>query len=113
MATEKKRKDKKVDEEGQRPPVKYELLKEFVTLSANETRKKVVTIGRWGDNPPKVDIRVWKLHRESGQWVPTKGISLTYEEMEQLKDASEEITDAIAEIEEAADKAAKKKKKDK
>lgn len=110
MAT-KKQKDKKVDEQGERPPVKYELLKEFVTLSANETRKKVVTIGRWGDNPPKVDIRVWKLHRETGAWVPTKGISLTYEEMDQLKTASEDITDAIAEIEEAAEKKAAKSKK--
>lgn len=104
------KKDKIVDEEGKREPIKYTLIKEFATLSANETRKKVVTIGKWGDNPPKVDIRVWKLAKDTGLWHPTKGISLTYEEMAELKGISEEVTDEIAEVEEGAQKKSKNKK---
>lgn len=106
-------KDKIVDEEGKKKdPITYTLLEDVVSLSDSENIKKRVTIGKWGSNKTKVDIRTWKRDKQSGQWFPTKGITLTYEELSQLKEVIDDTCDKIAEYEEKEeDKKGKKKKK--
>jgi len=108
-------KDKVVDTKGDRKPIEYKLLHEFETLSDGENRKRMVTIGQWGSNPPKVDIRVWKRDRESGAWSPGKGVSLSYEEwtMMMSNNMMEKVEEKIAEEEQAFEKKQKKGDKDK
>lgn len=107
-------KDKIVDEEKEKEPIKYTLVKDLATLSeSGENRQKRITIGKWGKNKAKLDIRAWKRKPEDGSWYPTKGVSLSYEEAVQLQKALDESIDKIAEMEEDEDRETKKKKKKK
>jgi hypothetical protein len=58
--------------------LKYELVKKIKKLSKTEGSSKELNIIKWGDAEPVYDIRKWR--GES----PTKGISLTKAEAEEL-----------------------------
>ncbi|MBQ1848588.1 MAG: hypothetical protein II135_11330 [Clostridia bacterium] len=59
--------------------LKYELVKKIKKLSESELgSSKELNVIKWGDAEPVYDIRKWR----SGQ--PTKGISLTKAEAEEL-----------------------------
>lgn len=59
--------------------VKYELVKKIKKLSESEGgSSKELNIVKWGDAEPVYDIRKWRGEQ------PTKGISLTKAEAEEL-----------------------------
>lgn len=66
--------------------VNYEIVKKFGVLSENGKYKKEVNLVSWNDGEPKMDIRIWL---PSGK--PGKGISLSNEEVENLKGILPEI----------------------
>lgn len=68
----------------------FEVIDEVGTLSENSKSCKKVTIMKWGEKgKPMLDIRKWSADGET----PFKGISLTYEETQLLKEMLEEVDD--------------------
>lgn len=72
------------------PDIKYELLEEYGVFSENNkgwTRE--VNLMSWNDGTPKYDIRDWAPdHDKMG-----KGITLTKEELTELKKVLDKIAD--------------------
>jgi hypothetical protein len=63
---------------------KYERLKALGTLSTEGKSPKEVSIVKWGDSVPKIDIRPW--FEKEGQILPGKGVTLTKDEASILVD---------------------------
>lgn len=65
------------------PEIEFEVVKEFGELSENiKGWKREVNLVSWNGRDPKYDIRDWSPdHSKMG-----KGITLTEEEMKQLRD---------------------------
>lgn len=65
------------------PEIEFEVVKEFGELSENiKGWKREVNLVSWNGRDPKYDIRDWSPdHSKMG-----KGITLTAEEMKQLRD---------------------------
>ena len=70
----------------------YQIHKDIITLSINSRYENSLQVISWNDYEPKFDIRRWRIDDE-GNRIPTKGISLTPEEMENLKKSLNEIDD--------------------
>lgn len=62
--------------------LKYEIIKSIGVLSeGSKGWQKEINLVSWNERKPKIDIRDWAPeHEKMG-----KGITLTYEELEQLK----------------------------
>ena len=63
--------------------VKYEIEQELAEISSTNTTATRLALVKWGDNPAKLDLRVWRT--DTGN--PNKGITLTNEEAQTLLDA--------------------------
>lgn len=72
------------------PELKYEIVKHIGILSENPKGwKKEINLVSWNDRDAKFDIREWSPdHDRMG-----KGITLSFEEMEALKNALDEAED--------------------
>lgn len=70
----------------------YRLMKEIAPLGMTSKFSNELNIVAWNGYPAKFDIRRYKV-RPDGSQLPTKGIALTCEEMENLKIALNEIDD--------------------
>lgn len=68
----------------------YKVNKKIVVLGTNSRYSNIFSTVAWNGFENKYDIRRWKLD-EQGTLIPTKGISLTSEEMSKLKKALNEI----------------------
>ncbi len=68
--------------------VKFEIIQSIACLSENSTGwAKELNLISWNGNEPKYDIRFWSdNHEKMG-----KGITLTKEELVQLKEVLEEL----------------------
>ena len=63
--------------------LEFEIVEELATLSENGNWKKQLNIVKWGDNIAKYEIRSWRAdYKRVG-----KGITLTIEEIKNLKRA--------------------------
>lgn len=72
---------------------KYKIHKEIISLSISSRYENSLQVVSWnGFNKPKYDIRRWRIDKE-GNFNPTKGISLSPDEMQKLKDKLNEIED--------------------
>lgn len=79
--------------------VKYVIHKEIETLGINSQYAQQLSILAWNGYPPKYDIRRWKIG-EDGELTPAKGIALSADEMQTLKEALNTIDDFEAYIRE-------------
>lgn len=70
------------------PEIKYEIVKNIGVISETDKGwKKEVNLVSWNEKPPKYDIRDWnENHERMG-----KGITLTEEEVNTLKNILENI----------------------
>lgn len=70
------------------PEIKFEIVEKLGVLSENEKGwKKELNIVSWSEGEPKYDIRMWNdTHERMG-----KGITITKEELIQLKDVLNKI----------------------
>lgn len=67
----------------------FEIVKHIATLSKNEAEvSKQVNLISWNGKPAAIDIRAWNSRGK-----PYKGISLTIEEANVLKEALETLKD--------------------
>ena len=62
----------------------YKVLDEFGIISQNGAVSKRVRLVSFGDGPPRLDIRSWR-QKQDGSEIMFKGVSLSGEELEQLK----------------------------
>ncbi len=69
------------------PEIKYEITKEIAVLSSKGDWSKEINEVSWMGRPAKYDIREWN-HKEGKM---RKGITLTEDEIEELKIALNEI----------------------
>lgn len=69
------------------PDIKYEIVKHIAVLSSNKGWTKELNLISWNGREPKYDIRDWGPNREK----MGKGITLSKEEMEELKDVIKEL----------------------
>ena len=60
-----------------------EIIEEIAVLSSSGKWSKELNVVQWGDNIAKYDIRTWTKNHEK----PGKGITLTLEELRNLKKA--------------------------
>lgn len=68
--------------------VSFEIIQNLGVLNSDGKWKKELNIVKWGDNEPKFDLRSWSEdHAKFG-----KGISLSAEELQSLKDLLNTIT---------------------
>lgn len=65
----------------------FTVVKEIAVLSESGSRNKELNIVQWGDNEPKYDIRTWN----NGRTRAGKGITLSLEEVKELKKALNSI----------------------
>ena len=65
--------------------IKYEVLEECGTISANGDWERKLRLVSWNDREPKYDIRDWKV-ADDGTEMMRKGITLTGEELLIIKD---------------------------
>jgi hypothetical protein len=70
------------------PDIKYELKEEIGVISEDARGwHKELNLVSWNDHPPKYDIRDWSVdHAKMG-----KGVTLTGEEIKQLRDILNKI----------------------
>ena len=62
--------------------LKFQIIQNLGVISTEGKWKKELNIVKWGENDPKFDIRPWSEdHTKTG-----KGITLTAEEIQNLKD---------------------------
>ena len=64
----------------------YEIVERISTLSKNGDTTKELNRVSYNGAPPKYDIRQWRRSEEGGEKM-LKGVTLTAEEFEALKDA--------------------------
>ena len=65
--------------------VTFTIEREISELSTSGSTSKRLTVTTWNDNPAKLDLRVWR--DVGGEQLPGKGITLTDNEAEVLRDA--------------------------
>ncbi|MHC1747214.1 MAG: YdbC family protein [Cellulosilyticaceae bacterium] len=70
------------------PEIKYEIVKHIAVLAENSKGwQKELNFIAWNDKEPKYDIREWAPeHEKMG-----KGVTLSKDEVEKLKDALNEL----------------------
>lgn len=70
------------------PEIKYEIVEKIAVLSTTEKGwSKELNLVSWNEREPKYDLRDWNEdHEKMG-----KGVTLTREELEKLKEAIEKI----------------------
>lgn len=70
------------------PEIKYEIVEKIAVLSTTEKGwSKELNLVSWNEREPKFDLRDWnEEHDKMG-----KGVTLTKEELEKLKEAIEKI----------------------
>ncbi len=67
----------------------FEIIQHFGVLTTEDKRKKKeLNIVKWGNNEPKFDIRAW----DESHTKPDKGITLSAEEIQNLKDLLNSIS---------------------
>lgn len=71
---------------------KYDIKERIKILGENGRYTQELTVIAWNGYPGKYDIRRWK-ENDDGERTATKGISLTADELQNLKDALEAIPD--------------------
>lgn len=64
------------------PDLKCEILETLVMLPKSGKYHKELNLIKWGDNPPKYDLRGWSGDRSE----MTKGITFSKEELKILKE---------------------------
>lgn len=64
------------------PDIKYEILETLIEFPEDGDYHKELNLMKWGSNPPKYDLRGWTADRGK----PTKGVTLTKEELTILKE---------------------------
>lgn len=69
------------------PEVKCEILDTFVELPEQKGYHLELNLVKWGDNPPKYDLRRWNEDRSK----MTKGVTLSREELILLIEALPQI----------------------
>lgn len=65
---------------------KYDIVKQIKVISEKSGYTKEVNIIKYGDKEPMLDIRKWNRNNDTMQ----KGITITKEELEALKEAINE-----------------------
>ena len=70
----------------------YTVKKKITILGVNSKYENALSIVAWNGFSGKFDLRRWRIDDE-GKRIPTKGISLTPEEMENLKKSLNGIDD--------------------
>ena len=85
--------------------IKYDVIQEIAVLSENEkgTSKKELNLVSWNDGEAKYDIRDWMYDENGERNRCRKGITLSMEEFENLKEALLEDDDEDDEDEEDYD----------
>lgn len=85
--------------------IKYDVIQEIAVLSENEkgTSKKELNLVSWNDGEAKYDIRDWMYDENGERNRCRKGITLSMEEFENLKEALLEADDEDDEDEEDYD----------
>ena len=75
--------------------IKYDVIQEIAVLSENEkgTSKKELNLVSWNDGEAKYDIRDWMYDENGERNRCRKGITLSMEEFENLKEALLEADD--------------------
>ena len=70
------------------PEIKYEIVEKIAVLSTTEKGwSKELNLVSWNEREPKYDLRDWnETHDKMG-----KGVTLTKEELQNLKEAIEKI----------------------
>ncbi len=70
------------------PDIKYEIVEKIAVLSTTEKGwSKELNLVSWNEREPKYDLRDWnETHDKMG-----KGVTLTKEEIQKLKDAISKI----------------------
>ena len=94
---------------AEKKEIKYNLVKHIGNISDGDKFSTKVTVGSWNTGKAKVDIRHWRSF-EDGPMVPTKGISLTWDDLEIIMSEGM-LEKAKAILEEHEDKQPKEKKK--
>ena len=72
-------------QKGGKGMVTFTIEREISELSTSGSTSKRLTVTTWNDNPAKLDLRVWR--DVGGEQLPGKGITLTDNEAEVLRDA--------------------------
>ena len=85
--------------------IKYDVIQEIAVLSENEkgTSKKELNLVSWNDGEAKYDIRDWMYDENGERNRCRKGITLSMEEFENLKEALLEADDEDDDDEEEED----------
>ena len=73
--------------------IEYTVHRELCEISAQKSYKKLLRVVSWGNNPPKVDIRIWQ-RREDGLR-PGKGIALTVPEAQLLAEGLQRFLSSV------------------
>lgn len=78
---------------------KYEIEQQFGTISSSETStgtrySKEVNLVAYGDSEPKYDIRNWVVNADGTKRMG-KGITLTRDEMNELKKVLDDMSDEL------------------
>jgi Uncharacterized protein conserved in bacteria len=68
---------------------KYEITQHIATLSTNGNTTKELNMVKYSNAPPKLDLRSWR--RENGEEQLLKGLTLSTEEADILRDALNEL----------------------
>lgn len=68
----------------------YVVLEECGTIAINGNWEMKLRYIKWGNNPPKYDLRYWRI-KEDGTEESKKGITLTTNEIEGLQKLLNEI----------------------
>ena len=64
------------------PDIKREILETLIEFPASGKWHKELNLVKWGEHPPKYDLRSWSADREQF----SKGITLTKDELKILKE---------------------------
>jgi len=69
---------------------KYDVLAEIGTVEEGPRQDTIIKIISWNDGEPKLDIRKWNKDNEK----MGKGISISLEEVQTLKDLLDKVEDS-------------------
>lgn len=74
--------------------VKYEIVKHFGIISKKRTYQKEVNLISWNGRTPVVDIRNFKIDKDSGK-TPLNGVTVEKDDLHALKDILSHINPEV------------------
>ena len=74
--------------------VKYEIVKHIGVISKKRSYQKEVNLISWNGRPPVIDIRNFKIDKDSGK-TPLNGVTVEIEDLHALKVILSHITPEV------------------